>query len=97
MQVQVVVVSFICQFCQKLQSNLSFATRIFGFISFLVKNRACTIHVSCGHGEAKFWIEPGIALARNFGLTEPELRLLRNVIEEHIDEIKSAWDARFGC
>jgi hypothetical protein len=54
------------------------------------------IHVHCGHGEAKFWIEPDILLARNFGLTEPELRLLRSVIEERIDEIKRAWYTHFG-
>ncbi|MGO8943128.1 MAG: DUF4160 domain-containing protein [Syntrophobacteraceae bacterium] len=48
------------------------------------------IHVNCGHGEAKFWIEPDIALARSFGLKEPELRLLLSVIEERIDEIKNA-------
>ena len=54
------------------------------------------IHVNCGHGEAKFWIQPDIMLAKNFGLTEPELRLLRGVIEERIDEIKSAWCAHFG-
>ena len=54
------------------------------------------IHVYCGHGEAKFWIQPDIILARNFGLTEPELRLLRSVIEERLDEIKTAWNAHFG-
>ncbi len=54
------------------------------------------VHVSSDHGEAKFWIEPEITLARSFGLREPELRLLRNVIEERIDEIRSAWKAHFG-
>lgn len=54
------------------------------------------IHVICGHGEAKYWIEPDIELARNFGLTESELRLLRSVIKERKDEIKRAWNAHFG-
>jgi hypothetical protein len=54
------------------------------------------VHVACARGEAKFWIEPDILLARNFGLTETELRLLSKVIEERINEIKSAWDAHFG-
>lgn len=53
------------------------------------------IHVNCGHGEAKFWIEPDIILANNLGLSEPELRLLRSVIEERLDEIKSTWDVHF--
>jgi hypothetical protein len=54
------------------------------------------IHAHCGHGEAKFRIEPDITVARSFGLTESELRLLRSVIEDRIDEIKSAWYAHFG-
>lgn len=54
------------------------------------------IHAQCGHGEAKFWIEPDISLARSFGLTESEQRLLLSIIEDRIDEIKSAWNAHFG-
>ncbi len=27
------------------------------------------MHVYCRHGEAKFWIEPTIELAQNYGLT----------------------------
>ncbi len=54
------------------------------------------IHVHCPHGEAKFWMEPSIELARNHGLTESELRLIRSLIEEHKDEIRSAWDQHFG-
>jgi len=26
------------------------------------------VHVHCGHGEAKFWMEPDIELAQNYGL-----------------------------
>jgi hypothetical protein len=54
------------------------------------------IHVICGYGEAKFWMDPEIELARNFGLSEPELRLLRSVAEERKDEIKSAWKTHFS-
>jgi hypothetical protein len=54
------------------------------------------IHVHCPHGEAKFWIEPSIELARNHGLTESELGLIRSLIEEHKDEIRSAWNQHFG-
>lgn len=54
------------------------------------------VHVNCAHGEAKFWIDADIVLARNHGLTEPELRLVRNIIEEHINELRTAWDTHFG-
>jgi len=53
------------------------------------------IHVHCPHGEAKFWMDPCVELARNHGLTEGELRLVRSLIEEHKNEIKSAWDLHF--
>jgi Domain of unknown function (DUF4160) len=32
------------------------------------------VHVHCPDGEAKFWLEPEIALAQNYGLTEQQVR-----------------------
>jgi hypothetical protein len=29
------------------------------------------VHAQCPDGEAKFWLEPTIALAHNYGLSEP--------------------------
>jgi len=54
------------------------------------------VHVYCGHGEAKFWIEPEIDVAQNSGLTAADLRIIKDLIEEHKDEIKSAWQKHFG-
>ncbi|MFO1364758.1 MAG: DUF4160 domain-containing protein [Burkholderiales bacterium] len=31
------------------------------------------VHVHGENGEAKFWLEPQIALARNYGLSDPEI------------------------
>jgi len=73
-----------------------FCYKNFRFHFFSREEPRMHIHVICGHGEAKFWMEPDIELARNFGLSEPELRLLRSVIEERKDEIKRAWKAHFG-
>jgi len=73
-----------------------FRYKNFRFHFFSREEPRMHIHVICGHGEAKFWMEPDIELARNFGLSEPELRLLRSVIEERKDEIKRAWKAHFG-
>lgn len=53
------------------------------------------VHVSCAEGEAKFWIDPEIVLARNHGIGEAELTSIRKIIEEHRDEIAAARDARF--
>jgi len=73
-----------------------FRYKNFRFHFFSREEPRMHVHVISGHGEAKFWMEPDIELARNFGLSEPELRLLRSVIEERKDEIKRAWKAHFG-
>lgn len=54
------------------------------------------VHVHCGHGEAKFWLEPGIELAENYGLRSGEIQTARTLIEEHEDEIRDAWLRHFG-
>lgn len=73
-----------------------FRYKDFRFHFFSREEPRTHVHVSCVRGEAKFWLEPDIVLARNFGLSESELRLLRKIIEERMDEIKSAWAAHFG-
>jgi hypothetical protein len=54
------------------------------------------IHVHHATGEAKFWIEPTVRLARNYGLSEPRLATARRLIQEHKDEIRRAWKTHFG-
>jgi hypothetical protein len=54
------------------------------------------VHVMCEDGEAKFWLEPDIALARNFRLSQVQLREIERIVEEHADEIKAAWRKHFG-
>ena len=53
------------------------------------------IHVSGQKGEAKFWIEPQIEPAQNFGLSEPELKVAWKLIEEHENDIRKAWHHHF--
>ena len=55
------------------------------------------VHVYCGHGEAKLWIEPRIELAQNYGLTAKDLRIVQSLIEEHESEIRSAWQRHIGA
>ncbi len=54
------------------------------------------IHVICGDGEAKYWLNPSIEIARNFGLSGPQLKEIETLIEAHHDEIASAWRNHFG-
>lgn len=53
------------------------------------------VHVYCADGEAKFWLEPHIELAKNFRLSRTQLREVEQIIEEHYDEIKNAWKKHF--
>ena len=54
------------------------------------------VHIMSGSGEAKYWLEPQIELAKNYHLTRVELREIEQIIEAHLDEIKAAWNAHFG-
>jgi hypothetical protein len=53
------------------------------------------VHVYCAEGEAKFWLEPEIALAYNHSIRPSELTAIQRVVEEHKDEIATAWHAHF--
>jgi hypothetical protein len=54
------------------------------------------VHINCADGEAKFWLEPNIQLVRNQGLSRIQLREIEQIIEEHQDELRAAWNTRFG-
>jgi hypothetical protein len=54
------------------------------------------IHVTGEHGEAKFWLEPIIALAINSKLNPQMLNEIQKIIEEHKDEIFKEWQRHFG-
>ncbi len=53
------------------------------------------VHVYSGDGEAKFWVEPEVTLAKNWGLSQTQLNDLLQVVEEHRDEIRNAWQKHF--
>ena len=53
------------------------------------------VHVISPDGEAKFWLEPMIALAVNKGLGAAELNELKHIVEERQDEIRDHWQRHF--
>jgi len=55
------------------------------------------VHVYCADGEAKFWLEPEIELAKNHRLPRKRLKEVEQIIEEHVDELKAAWQKHFIC
>ncbi len=54
------------------------------------------IHVISGDGEAKFWIEPEVELAQNYGYNNSQLKAIKSLVKEHRDEIINAWQEHFG-
>ena len=53
------------------------------------------VHVYHAEGEAKFWLEPHIELAENYGLSARRLSGALRLVREHEDEIRSAWKEHF--
>jgi hypothetical protein len=54
------------------------------------------VHVQSSAGEAKFWLEPDIVLAQNYGLSTRHVNTALRLIKEHEDEIREAWQTHFG-
>lgn len=54
------------------------------------------MHVSSSHGEAKFWLEPVLALASHTGLSARELKRMQQIVEDHHGQIIRAWRKHFG-
>lgn len=53
------------------------------------------VHVHAPGGEAKFWLEPTITLAQNYGFTTRHVNAVLKIVQEHEDEIRKAWAAHF--
>ena len=54
------------------------------------------IHVLSADGEAKYWIEPRIELAKNYGFSSSDLGKIESLVAEHEQEIRDAWQQHFG-
>ena len=65
------------------------------FYFFSREERRLHVHVQGQQGEAKFWLEPSIELAQNFGMNQTSIRTARRLIEEREDEIRGAWATHF--
>jgi hypothetical protein len=68
----------------------------FRFFFFSREEERMHIHVQSGDGEAKFWMEPEIALARNYELSDQDLKRALELIVDHAQEIRDAWTGHFG-
>ena len=65
------------------------------FFFFSREETRMHVHVSCPDGEAKFWLEPVVALAAYADLSPKQLRELQQIIERKRDEIITRWHRHF--
>lgn len=54
------------------------------------------MHAQGARGEAKFWLEPEIELAEDYGLGPQMVHRALRLIGEHENEIRAAWREHFG-
>jgi len=73
-----------------------FRERGYRFFFFSREEPRVHVHVISGDGEAKFWLEPEIELAKNFRYNRKQIKEIEILIEEHYDELISAWREHFG-
>ncbi len=68
----------------------------FRFFFFSREESRLHVHIASSDGEAKFWLEPEVELAKNFRLSEKDIRRVRQLILERESEIRDAWNSHFG-
>ncbi len=69
-----------------------------GFRFFFFSREESRMHIHAHHdeGEAKFWLEPEIELAKNYGLKPRRISAALKLIRSHEDEIRAAWQRHFA-
>ena len=66
------------------------------FFFFSREEARMHVHVKSPDGEAKYWLEPEVALATAVGFSNIDLRKIQIIVEEHADEFKRSWQNFFG-
>ena len=67
----------------------------FRFFFFSREETRLHVHVTSPDGEAKFWLDPVVALADYSGYTKVTLTKIQNIIEDRKDEIVKKWKTYF--
>ena len=86
----------ICTSILPRMSPTIFRERGYRFFFFSREEARMHVHVMSASGEAKFWLEPEIAVARSTGLSPRELARIRRIIKSHEIELCHAWQSHFG-
>ena len=69
-----------------------------GFVFKIYSNeeKRMHIHIVKAENEAKFWLEPEIELAENFGFNSKELSFIEKILREYGDEFKIKFARHTG-
>lgn len=73
-----------------------FREKGYRFFFFSREESRMHVHVVSGDGEAKFWLEPDLELAKNYGYNRQQLKEIELLVEDHHDELVSAWKQHFN-
>jgi hypothetical protein len=66
------------------------------FFFFSREEERMHVHVISGDGEAKFWLNPEIELAKNYRYPRKQVKQIESIIEVHYNEIISVWRKHFS-
>ena len=65
------------------------------FFFFSREEKRMHIHVYSENGEAKFWMDPQIELAKNHKLSKHQINEIEGILEVRYGEIKESWYKHF--
>jgi hypothetical protein len=65
------------------------------FFFFSREEKRMHIHVTCPDGEAKFWLEPIIALDQFIGMNDRQIKECHKIVEENKNDFKKSWKKHF--
>lgn len=67
----------------------------FRFFFFSREEDRPHVHVVSADGEAKFWIEPQVSIARSHRLSDIDLGRIEKTVIRRVQEIRDAWSRHF--
>jgi hypothetical protein len=72
-----------------------FTERGYRFFFFSLEEARMHVHVRSAEGEAKFWLEPEVRLAKNYRYSQAQLRRIERIVEARRNELAAAWKRHF--
>ena len=72
-----------------------FREKGYRFFFFSREESRIHVHVVSSEGEAKFWLDPEIELAKNYHFNRKQLKEIELLVEEHYDELVGKWHEYF--